>query len=115
MQHMVGMGWVPAMADGGGSHHPVVIRGLDPRIHLPSKKALSKKMACRVKPGNDSCVPLLRKPVRPALLDRALEGGARVHARQPRAQIWIRPELVEHLGPVADKTHLDISAGQRVA
>jgi hypothetical protein len=28
------------------------MRGLDPRIH-PKKKTLSKKMDCRVKPGND--------------------------------------------------------------
>src|SRR5229473_1802787 len=30
---------------------------------------------------------LLRKPIRAALLDRALEGGACVHARKPRAEI----------------------------
>jgi hypothetical protein len=28
--------------------HPVVTRGLDPRVH-----PLRKKMDCRVKPGND--------------------------------------------------------------
>jgi hypothetical protein len=28
------------------------MRGLDPRIH-PLRKTLSKKMDCRVKPGND--------------------------------------------------------------
>ncbi len=34
------------------------MRGLDPRIHHP-RKSLSKKMDCRVKPGNDegtSCI-----------------------------------------------------------
>src|SRR5258708_9847296 len=59
--------------------------------------------------------PLLRKPIRPALLDTALERRPRVHARQPRAQIRIRSELVEHFCHVADKTHLDVCAGQRVA
>ncbi len=29
-----------------------VMRGLDPRIH-PLRKSLSKRMDCRVKPGND--------------------------------------------------------------
>jgi len=28
------------------------MRGLDPRIH-PSRKILSKRMDCRVRPGND--------------------------------------------------------------
>jgi hypothetical protein len=39
------------------------MRGLDPRIHLLSKKVFSKRMECRVKPGNDDldCVsPALR-------------------------------------------------------
>src|SRR5258708_7718039 len=56
----------------------------------------------------------LRKPIRPALLDRALESGARVHARQPCAQIRIGCELVEYFRHLADKAHLDIGAGQRV-
>jgi hypothetical protein len=30
---------------------PLVMRGLDPRINL--HKTLSKRMDCRVKPGND--------------------------------------------------------------
>src|SRR5665647_2103743 len=57
--------------------------------------------------------PLLRKPIRPALRDRALEGGPRVHTLQPRGQVRIWPELVEYLGHFADKTHLDVGAGQR--
>jgi hypothetical protein len=31
----------------------IVMRGLDPRIHLISKNASSFLMDCRVKPGND--------------------------------------------------------------
>jgi len=31
-----------------------------------------------------------------------------VHPRQPRAEIGIRPELVEDLGHFSDKAHLDI-------
>jgi hypothetical protein len=30
------------------------MRGLDPRIHLFFASTLSKKMDCRVKPGNDA-------------------------------------------------------------
>jgi hypothetical protein len=30
-----------------------VVRGLDPRTHPSSKKTLTKKMDCRVEPGND--------------------------------------------------------------
>src|SRR5216684_3169309 len=58
--------------------------------------------------------PLLRKPVRPALRDAALEGGAGVHPRQPRAEIRIGPELVEYFRHLANKTHLDVDAGQRL-
>jgi hypothetical protein len=32
----------------------VVMRGLDPRIHHLRKKRRSKKLDCRVKPGNDA-------------------------------------------------------------
>src|SRR5215471_1739508 len=35
---------------------PLVMRGLDPRIHLLRKKSLRRRMDCRVKPGNDSGV-----------------------------------------------------------
>jgi hypothetical protein len=31
----------------------LVLPGLDPGIHPSSQKVLSKKMDCRVKPGND--------------------------------------------------------------
>jgi hypothetical protein len=31
----------------------IVIRGLDPRIHLSSAKLFSSRMDCRVRPGND--------------------------------------------------------------
>jgi hypothetical protein len=31
---------------------PIVMRGLDPRIH-PERPRLIKMMDCRVKPGND--------------------------------------------------------------
>jgi hypothetical protein len=33
-----------------------VMRGLDPRIHHASQRVVSKKMDCRVKPGNDDGV-----------------------------------------------------------
>ena len=59
--------------------------------------------------------PLPRKPVRPALLHRTLERRPRVHSREPRRQVRIRPELVEHFRHLADKAHLDVGAGQRVA
>src|SRR3954463_10885964 len=36
-----------------------VMRGLDPRIHL--KKSFFKKMDCRVKPGNDTCLLIQRR------------------------------------------------------
>src|SRR5262245_15215363 len=32
----------------------LVMRGLDPRIHLLRKKSLRRRMDCRVKPGNDN-------------------------------------------------------------
>jgi hypothetical protein len=32
---------------------PLVMRGLDPRIHPLCKKVLRRWMDCRVKPGND--------------------------------------------------------------
>src|SRR5438552_15511321 len=57
----------------------------------------------------------LRKPIRPALLDTALERGPGVHPRQPGAEVRIRPELVEDFRHLADKAHLDIGAGKRVA
>jgi hypothetical protein len=34
----------------------VVMRGLDLRIHPSSKERFTKKMDCRVKPGNDALV-----------------------------------------------------------
>jgi hypothetical protein len=37
----------------GASTNSIVMRGLDPRIHLFSRKLSSKTMDCRVKPGND--------------------------------------------------------------
>src|SRR5690349_16086946 len=57
----------------------------------------------------------LRKPVRTALFDRALERRASVHPRQPGRQIWIRPQLPEYLGHFADKAHLDVGARERGA
>src|SRR5258708_1640525 len=57
----------------------------------------------------------LRKPIRPAFLDAALERGPGVHPRQPGAEVRIGSELVECFRHVADKAHLDIGAGQRVA
>src|SRR5712692_5177853 len=44
----------------------VVMRGLDPRIHLLRKKTVAKRMDCRVKPGNDS----LNRSVAVILLER---------------------------------------------
>jgi hypothetical protein len=39
---------------GGGMHaNTLVMPGLDPGIHPSLQEALSKKMDCRVKPGND--------------------------------------------------------------
>jgi hypothetical protein len=35
--------------------------GLDPGIHPSSQKVFSKKMDCRVKPGNDELRALARK------------------------------------------------------
>jgi hypothetical protein len=47
----------PSPLAGEGAHrssaYSVVMRGLDPRIHLFSRKPSSKMMDCRVKPGND--------------------------------------------------------------
>ena len=40
---------------------------------------------------------LFREPVCPALLHRALEGRARMHARQPCGEVRIGSEPVEHL------------------
>jgi hypothetical protein len=37
----------------GRQRIPIVIRGLDPRIHQSSQTISSKRMGCRVKPGND--------------------------------------------------------------
>jgi len=36
------------------NHAFAVIRGLDPRIHHLHEKHCSKRMDCRVKPGNDT-------------------------------------------------------------
>jgi hypothetical protein len=43
---------------------PLVMRGLDPRIHPLLQKVLRRLMDCRVKPGNDELNQ------RPLLLDR---------------------------------------------
>src|SRR5258706_2854945 len=59
--------------------------------------------------------PLLPKPVRPAFLDAALERGPGVHPRQPGTEVRVASELVECFRHVADKAHLDVGAGQRIA
>src|SRR5882724_4364504 len=56
--------------------------------------------------------PLFREPVRPALLHRAPERRARMHARQPGGEVRIGSEPVEYLRHLADKAHLDVRAGQ---
>src|ERR1043165_8038531 len=58
---------------------------------------------------------LFREPVRPALFHRALERRPRMHALQPRGEIRIRPDPVEHFCHFGNKAHLDIRACQRVA
>src|SRR5216683_5767148 len=40
----------------GGAATTIVMPGLDPGIHPSSQEAFSKKMDCRVKPGNDDTV-----------------------------------------------------------
>src|SRR5258708_7196037 len=76
----------------------------------------SSTYGARRSPGRHGvCSNLLHKPVRPALLNRALERGTRMHPRQPRAQIRIGLKLVEYLCHLADKAHLDVGAGQRIA
>src|ERR1700722_10438897 len=44
--------------------------------------------------AGDTRYLFLRKPVRPALLDRSLERRPGVHPRQPSGEARIRPELV---------------------
>src|SRR2546421_12320031 len=83
----------------------------------PGSKGLPRFNGCyalRFRQSMNDCSPLLREPVGAALLDRALEGGARVHARQPAAEIGIGCELVEHFRHFADEAHLDIGAGERL-
>jgi hypothetical protein len=57
LQHFEVHGAAPSPLAGEGAHrssaYSVVMRGLDPRIHLFSRKPSSKMMDCRVKPGND--------------------------------------------------------------
>jgi hypothetical protein len=38
----------------------LVMPGLDPGIHPSSQEVLSKRMDCRVKPGNDALTPFAR-------------------------------------------------------
>jgi hypothetical protein len=45
-------GYCAGRSDVGRSPQ-LVMRGLDPRIHLLRKKSLRRRMDCRVKPGND--------------------------------------------------------------
>ncbi len=69
---------------------PLVIRGLDPRIHHASREVLAKRMDCRVKPGNDILVSSLliaatdRHVQRPAFRHRHPEllGRSLPRARQ---------------------------------
>src|ERR1051326_2466450 len=77
-----------------------------------SEAALRK--SCALHRARDTR-PLFRESIRPALLDAALERRPRMHALQPRGEIRIRPDPVEHFCHLGDKAHLDIRACQRVA
>ena len=69
---------------------PLVMRGLDPRIHLLRKKSLRRRMDCRVKPAHDELgkLPFVSLCTITFLFRRAVARGMISFASLTRIEGW---------------------------